>query len=62
MRYKFTFEFDTERELIRNEERQLCFNLHANAVRELKHIPLPFINNNLKSNVEKITEIYPMEP
>ena len=61
MRYKFTFEFDTKRELGINEERQFCFNLHAEAVRQLKYIPLPFIDNNLKSNVEKLSEANPME-
>jgi len=54
MRYKFTFEFDTKRELSRNEQRQLCMNLYTDALSELKFIPLPFIDNNLKSNVEEI--------
>ena len=52
MRYKYTFEFDTTRELSRNEEKQLCMNLHSKAVNELNTIPLPFIDDNLSSKVQ----------
>ena len=54
MRYKFTFEFDTTRELSKNEARQLCLNVHSDIKKQMEYIPLPFINTNVKTGVEEV--------